>query len=150
VSATGDLLHLEDLAVGEVGTFGSYTVSEAEIIEFATRYNPLPYHTDSDVTGPFDGLVATGWQTGSIMMRLAADAWVGRVASLGGTGIDARFMRPVRPGDELSVHLEILEVELSQRSVERGTVRWLATLLNQDGDPVMTCKVTMRVSRRGS
>jgi acyl dehydratase len=142
------VLHFEDLKPGKVGTFGAYTVTEEEIVAYAERYNPLPYHLDDDDSGPFGGLTATGWQTGSIMMRMATDGWISGMASLGGTGIEARFRRPVRPGDTLSVEIEVLDTDPSLRSPDRGTVRWLGTVVNQDGECVLTCVVTMRVARR--
>jgi acyl dehydratase len=145
------VIYFEDLEPGGVGTFGAYRVSEQEILDFAERYNPLPYHTDPNAESPFGGgLTATGWQTGSIMMRMATDNWIGGMASLGGTGIEARFRRPVRPGDVLRVEIEVLETDRSLRSPDRGTVRWLGTVLNQSDECVLTCIVTMRVACRNA
>lgn len=143
------MIYFEDLELGEVGTFGSYVATEAEIVEFSERYNPLPYHlAGADAAGPFGGVIATGWQTGAIMMRLAADHWTGGMATLGGTGIDARFHRPVRPGDELKLKIDVTDVSPSRHDRGRGTVRWQGTLFNQDDDLVMTSNIVMRVSRR--
>lgn len=148
-SAATPLLYLEDLEPGEVGTFGSYRTTEAEIVEFSERYNPLPYHlAEADESGPFGGMIATGWQTGAIMMRLAADHWTGKMETLGGTGVDARFHAPVRAGDELRLKIDVTDVTPSERDPTRGTVRWQGTLFNQDDARVMTCDIVMRVSRR--
>lgn len=149
MSAGEPTLYLEDLEPGEVGTFGSYVASETEIVEFSERYNPLPYHlAGAAESGPFGGLIATGWQTGAIMMRLAADHWTGKMETLGGTGVDARFHHPVRPGDELRLKIDVTEVTPSPRNPTRGTVRWRGTLFNQSDALVMTCDIVMRVSRR--
>jgi acyl dehydratase len=144
------VIYLEDLELGSVGTFGDYRVTEEEIVEFGRRYNPLPYHVDADHAGPFGGLVATGWQSGAIMMRLATDNWIAMLATLEGTGIDARFRTPVRPGDRLRVQIDVLSIEASERSRDRGTVRWRGTLLNQNDESALVCDVTMRVSRHPS
>lgn len=143
------MIYLEDLEVGPIGTFGTYEVSEEEIIEFGERYNPLGYHTQPDEQSPFGGIVATGWQTGAIMMRLATENWLVDVASMGGIGMVVRFWRPVRPGDRLGVRLEILSLEPSERRLDRGTVRWHATVVNQDEASVLDCEVSMRVARAG-
>jgi acyl dehydratase len=143
------LIYLEDLEVGPIGAFGTYEVSEEEIIEFGERYNPLGYHTQPDEQSPFGGIVATGWQTGAIMMRLATENWLVDVASMGGIGMVVRFWRPVRPGDRLGVRLEVLSLEPSERRLDRGTVRWHATVVNQDEASVLDCEVSMRVARAG-
>lgn len=144
------MIYLEDLEVGAVGTFGEYDVTGEEIAEFGRRYNPLPYHVDPDHDGPFGGIVATGWQSGAIMMRLATDNWIAHMATLGGTGVHGRFRAPVRPGDRLRVQIDVLSIEASARSHDRGTVRWRGTLLNQNDEPALVCDVTMRVSRHPS
>jgi acyl dehydratase len=149
VSAAEPTLYLEDLEPGEVGTFGSYVASEAEILEFSERYNPLPYHLAGDEgSGPFGGMIATGWQTGAIMMRIATDHWTSKMETLGGTGIEARFHHPLRAGDEVRLRIEVTDVSPSERDPGRGTVRWQGRLYNQDDKLVMTTNFIMRVARR--
>ncbi|MGA2992734.1 MAG: MaoC family dehydratase, partial [Candidatus Korobacteraceae bacterium] len=119
-------------------------VSEDEIIQFARQFDPQYFHTDPAraVTGPFGGLIASGWHTASMMMRLYADHYLSTVASLGSPGIDElRWLRPVRPGDRLSVRATITEAKRSRSKPDRGMVRAFIEVLNQDREVVMSVKV---------
>ena len=96
--------YFEDYLPGAVYEYGYLTVTEAEILEFARRFDPQPIHIDPEfaAAGPFGGLIASGWHTASMMMRLFADHYLSRVASLASPGIDElRWPAPVRPGDQL-------------------------------------------------
>lgn len=103
------MLYAEDLAIGQRFPFRNYLLEEAEIIEFAKRYDPLFIHMDpaAAAKGPFKGLIASGLQTLAIYQRLIVEAMWERVAGVAGAGIESRFMRPVRPGMTLTGHAEI-------------------------------------------
>jgi len=103
------MLYAEDLTVGQRFPFRSYLLEEAEIIEFARRYDPLFIHMDPEAAakGPFGGLIASGLQTLAIYQRLIVEAMWEQVAGVAGAGIESRFLRPVRPGMTLTGHAEI-------------------------------------------
>jgi len=133
--------YLEDYQEGTSYEFGSVTVSEEEVIEFARRYDPQPFHVDPEAAAgsPFGGLIASGWHTGAMMMRLLADHFLSPVSSLGSPGIDElRWPAPVRPGDTLRLHVTILENRRSRSKPDRGIVRTRVELINQRDEPVLT------------
>ena len=146
--------YFEDYRPGFVGEYGSITVSQEEVIEFARRFDPQEFHTDpiGAARGPFGGLIASGWHTSSLMMRLYADHFVSKVAGLGSPGIDElRWTRPVRPGDTLSIRVTILEARRSSSKPDRGLVRVQIEVLNQDKAVVMSLKaMTLFLCRKGS
>jgi acyl dehydratase len=136
-------LYLEDHLPGSVYEFGSIVVEEKDIVEYATRYDPQVFHVDPEAARrtSFGGLVASGWHTAALAMRLLVDHWLSRMANLGSPGIDElRWLKPVRPGDVLSVRLTIMEVRRSQSKPDRGIVRGLIEVLNHSGEVVMTWK----------
>lgn len=133
----------EDYRPGLVLEFGSLRVDEAELTEFARRYDPQPFHIDAEAAakGAFGGLIASGWHTGSLMMRLLVEHYLSSIASLGSPGIDElRWLAPVRPGDTLSVRVTIVEARRSQTKPDRGLVRSLIEVLNQRHEVVMSMK----------
>jgi acyl dehydratase len=133
--------YFEDYQVGMKDSYGPVTVTEAEILDFARTFDPQPFHTDPAAAkdGPFGGLIASGWHTASLMMRLLADNYLSPASSLGSPGIDQlRWPNPVRPDDRLTMHIEVLEARASQSRPDRGIVRTLTTLTNQDDQPVLT------------
>jgi acyl dehydratase len=135
--------YFEDYVPGLVVDCGSFSVSEAEIVAFATQYDPQPFHIDpvGAKNGPFGGLIASGWQTTSLMMRLLVEHFVSPETSLGAAGVDeVRWPRPVRPGDTLHVRATVLEARRSSSKPDRGIVRSLAEVTNQDGE--LSMKVT--------
>ncbi len=135
--------YFEDYLPGAVHEFGSITIGEAEIIEFARRYDPQPFHVDPQAAekSVFCGLIASGWHTASLAMRLLVDHYVSRVASLGSPGLDElRWREPVRPGDTLSLRVTVLESRLSRSKPDRGTIRSLVEVMNQNHRVVMTWK----------
>jgi acyl dehydratase len=146
--------YFEDYRPGFVGEYGSITVSQEEIVEFARRFDPQTFHTDPirAARGPFGGLIASGWHTSALMMRLYADHFVSKVAGLGSPGIDElRWRRPVRPGDTLSIRVTILEARRSSSKPDRGLVRVQIEVLNQDKEVVMSLKaMTLFLCRKGS
>ena len=126
------------------------TVTEAEILEFARRFDPQPIHIDPEfaAAGPFGGLIASGWHTASMMMRLFADHYLSRVASLASPGIDElRWPAPVRPGDQLRLRTTIMEARLSRSKPDRGLVRTQGELLNS-GDRTVLSLVAMNLLGR--
>ena len=133
--------YFEDYVPGSVYEFGSILMEEKEMIDFATRYDPQAFHTDPDAArkSVFGGLIASGWHTGAVSMRLIVDHYLSRVASLGSLGIDEmRWLKPVRPRDELSIRVTVLQVRLSQSKPDRGIVRSLVEVMNQNREVVMS------------
>jgi acyl dehydratase len=133
----------EDFVPGAVYEFGDAKVSEAEIIDFARRFDPQPMHVDPQAAahGPFAGLIASGWHTAGLMMRLFVDNFLPGNASLASPGIDElRWARPVRPGDVLRLRVTVLEATRSRSRPDRGMVRTLVEVLNQDDEIVMSLK----------
>ena len=125
----------EDYEAGAVYEYGHATVTEEEIVAFARRFDPQPIHADARLAaaGPFGGLIARGWHTGGIFMRLFADHYLSRVASLGSPGLDElRWPVPVRPGDRLWLRTTTVETRRSRSKPDRGVVRTRAELLNQE------------------
>ena len=143
--------YFEDYPPGAIFTGGSVTVSENDIIEFARKYDPQPMHIDPEaaVRGRFGGLIASGWHSGAVMMRLFADHILSPVSSVASPGLDElRWHLPVRPGDVLSLRVTVLEARPSQSRPEQGVVRSLIELLNQRGEVVMSLKPISLIRRR--
>ena len=133
--------YFEDYAPGSVYEYGYASVSEADIIAFAGRFDPQPIHIDAEFAGrgPFSGLIASGWHTAGIAMRLIVDHYLSHVASLASPGIDElRWPAPVRPGDSLRLRTEIADVRRSRSKPDRGLVRTRAELLNQHDQTVLS------------
>jgi acyl dehydratase len=138
-----DNRYFEDYVPGLVLEFGAISISEAEIINFATQFDPQYFHVDPTAAkaSPYGGLIASGWHTAAVMMRLVVDHYLPKAASLGSPGIDEiRWTRPVRPGDSLSIRISILEGKRSTSKPDRGVVRSLVEVLNQKQECVMTVK----------
>jgi acyl dehydratase len=143
LDTTGGDQCFEDFVPGSVRTFGTVLVKEEEIIEFARRYDPQVFHTDPVAARktPYGGLVASGWHTAAMAMRLIVEHHLSQVASAGSPGVDeVRWLKPVRPGDELSVRVTVLEARRSESKPDRGVVRSLVEVLNQDRAVVMSFK----------
>lgn len=143
--------YFEDYEPGSTQEFGSTKVTEAEILEFARKYDPQPFHVDpaAAAKSQFGGLIASGWHTSSMMMRLLADNYLSPVSSLGSPGIDElRWPKPVRPGDELRLRVHVLEARPSKSKPDRGLVRSRVELLNQDDDVVFSAVAVNFVLRR--
>jgi acyl dehydratase len=143
--------YFEDYIPGAVFEYGEIRVDEAEILEFARRFDPQDMHVDPEASkhGRFGGLIASGWHTGAMMMRLLADNFLPKAASLASPGIDElRWLHPVRPGDVLRIRVSVLEATPSRSKPDRGTVRTLVKVLNQDGKVVMSMKPMNIIARR--
>jgi acyl dehydratase len=134
-------LRFADLAVGQTHRSGTHTVTEAEIIAFARDYDPQPFHLDHAAAdaGPFAGLAASGWHTAAITMRLLVAGGLPLAGGIVGAAIDElRWLRPVRPGDVLSVESEILELIPSKSRPVGGRARVAARTLAADGTVVQS------------
>jgi len=143
--------YFEDYIEGVVHRFGSIAVEEDEIITFAKRYDPQDFHTDPQAAKqmPFGGLIASGWHTAGLMMRLYVDHYLTHVASLASPGIDElRWLKPVRPGDELSARVTVLKATPSKSKPDRGAVTSLVEVFNQADEAVMTLKIVNIIARR--
>ena len=135
--------YFEDYIAGSVYEFGAVTVEEKEIIEYATRYDPQIFHTDPEAARAtqFGSIVASGWHTAGMAMRLLVDNYLPRGTSLGSPGVDElRWYKPVRPGDVLSVRVTILGTRRSESKSDRGIVRSFVEILNQKHDVVTSWK----------
>jgi acyl dehydratase len=133
--------YFEDYLGGSVHEFGSIGVEQDEVIGFAKRFDPQVFHTDPESAKKtiFNGLIASGWHTAGLMMRLFADHFLSNVASLGSPGVDElRWHKPVRPGDELSVRVTVLETRRSRTKPDRGIVNSFIEVMNQNRDVVMS------------
>ena len=145
--------YFEDYAPGAVFEYGAIPVTETEIVEFAGRFDPQYIHIDREraVQGPFGGLIASGWHTAAMMMRLIVDNSLPQRASLGSPGIDElRWLKPVRPGDVLSIRLSVLEVTRSRSKPDRGVVRTLCEVLNQDREVVLSLRAMNIIACRNA
>jgi acyl dehydratase len=134
-------LYLEDFAPGQVRESPTRTLTKDEIIAFARDYDPQPFHTDEQAAkaSVFGGLIASGWQTVGIMMRLLWDTFLKDTSSLGSPGSDEiRWLKPVRPGDTLRARFTIVDVTPSRSKRDRGIVRTFTEVLNQHDEIVMT------------
>lgn len=135
--------YFEDYHPDSVHQFGPILVDEHEIITFATRYDPQVFHTDPEAAQDtvFGGLIASGWHTAALMMRLLVDHYLSHVASLGSPGVDElRWLKPVRPGDTLWVRVRVVETRRSRSNPERGIVRSFVEVTNQNQEVVMSVK----------
>ncbi len=130
----------EDFYPGKVLEAGGISLSEEEIIEFARKYDPQPFHIDKEKAqhSYFGGLIASGWQTAGVCMRLICDLYLLEAASLGSPGVDElRWVKPVRPGDTLHLKSTVLETRASTSRPDMGTVRSRSEVYNQHGELVM-------------
>src|ERR687896_2668164 len=126
--------YFEDFEPGHVFELGSRTVTAEEIVAFARQWDPQPFHTDEEAAAAsvFGGLIASGWHTGAMWMRLYVDSLLDGAASMGSPGIEElRWLAPVRPGDTLRGRLTVLETTPSETRPGRGTVRIRGEMVNQ-------------------
>ncbi len=131
----------EDFAPGQVFELGTHTMTAEEIVAFARQFDPQPFHVDPDAAArsPFGGLIASGWHTAAVFMRLYVDAVLVDSASMGSPGVEQlRWLHPVRPGDRLSGRFVVADVRPSGHRPDRGTVMFRGEVVNQDGDTVLT------------
>jgi acyl dehydratase len=144
-------IYLEEFTQGRVFELGSVEVTEEAIIEFAARYDPQPFHVDpaEAAVGPFGGLIASGWHTCALFMRLLVDGLILDTVGFGSPGMDeVRWLEPVRPGDTLSGSFTVVEARPSASKPDRGIVRSLSEMRNQRGAVVMTMRGAGMYGRR--
>jgi acyl dehydratase len=133
--------YYEDLAATPSDNIGSRSITSEEIVRFAREYDPQPFHVDPEAAkrSPYGGLIASGWMTCAVVMRMMCDAYLLESASLGSPGIDhVKWLKPVRPGDTITVVRKTLEARKSASKPDRGIIRSLWEVTNQDGEVVMT------------
>jgi acyl dehydratase len=143
----------EDYAAGESFEFGDYLITASEIVEFARRYDPQPFHVDAAAAAEshFGGLIASGWMTGSVLMRLVVDHFVAPGSSMGSPGLEQiRWRVPVRPGDRLSARVTVLESRASKSKPDRGSLLLRQEAMNQAGEVVMSLEGWALIRRRST
>ena len=131
-------LYLEDLQVGQRFVSGTHYMDEAKIKEFATEFDPQPFHLDEAAAkaSVFGGLAASGWHTAAVAMRLLVDGGLPFANGIIGLGGDLAWPKPTRPGDTLHVESEILEIVPSRSKPNQAIVKVRSTTLNQNGETV--------------
>jgi len=146
-------LYFDDFETGQQFHSKGATLSETQILDFALLYDPQPFHLDVEAAaeGPFNGLIASGFQTLSLAFRLFYQANVINACSMGSPGFDKlRWLRPVRPGDTLRVAATVQEIRPSRSKPDRGTLLMDYTVTNQNGQPVMTFTAIHILARKAS
>ena len=133
----------EDYPKGQVLEFGPVLVDQEEIVEFAEKFDPQYFHTDPKRAEDsiYGGLIASGWHTASMVMRLLVENYLPVQASLGSPGVDElRWLKPVYPGDQLNVRTNVMESKRSRSKTDRGIITTLIEVINQDREMVMSLK----------
>jgi acyl dehydratase len=134
------LSYFEDYVLGATYECGSVSVDQASILAFAKEFDPQPFHVDpvAAAAGPYRGLIASGWHTAAVVMRLLVENYLSAESSLGSPGMDEiRWLYPVRPGDTLRVRATVTEARRSLSKPDRGILTTLIEAVNQDGETVM-------------
>ena len=145
------MLYFEDFPPGDVRESLPWAVTREQIVAFAQQFDPQPFHTDDEAArrSIYGGLLASGWHTTAIVMRLLWETFLKDAASLGSPGVDeVRWLKPVRPGDTLRARFTVTEVRASGRRPDRGVVRSLSEVFNQHGELVMTMRGLGMYARR--
>ncbi len=136
------IAYFEDLEVGQKSSFGHYEVTREEVLDFAQKYDPQPFHLSDEAAAKthFGRLAASGWHTAAMQMNMLVKEWSQHsVASLGSPGLDElKWMKPVYPGDTLRVESELLEKRRSSSRPEMGLTKTQSTVFNQHNEPVMS------------
>jgi acyl dehydratase len=145
-----DALYFEDFPLGEVAEYGGVDVSVDEIIAFAREFDPQPFHTDEVAAhAAMGGLIASGWHTSALLLRMNCDAFLVRTTVLEETGVDeVRWQRPVRPGDRLHVRRHTLAKRPREAGANAGEIEFLYEVVNQDGEAAMIQRSVLLVERR--
>ncbi|MGF1628521.1 MAG: MaoC family dehydratase [Kiloniellaceae bacterium] len=145
-------LYFDDFEPGQIFSSKGVTLSESQILDFALLYDPQPFHLDKEAAaeGPFNGLIASGFQTLALAFRIFYQANVINACSMGSPGLDElRWVRPVRPGDTLKVRATVREKRPSKSKPDRGTLLMDYEVKNQRGEAVMTFTAIHILARRG-
>src|SRR2546429_1262777 len=151
-SPTVESIYLEDLAVGQRFTSGTHLMEETRIKAFAAEFDPQPFHLDQSAADAsvFKGLVASGWNTAAVAMRLLVTGGLPIANGIIGFGGEISWPRPTRPGDLLRVESEIVDIVPSRSKPQQGTVAVRITALNQSSEPVYVFTAKVLVLRRPS
>ena len=148
------MIYFEDLKPGTTASFGHYAVTREEVIEFASKYDPQPFHLSDEAAAAthFGRLSASGWHTCAMVMRMLVDNMaVNQQAGLGSPGLDElRWLKPVYPGDTLRVETELLDKTPSRSRPEMGSFRSAARVFNQHSELVATMKSIGLIRTRGN
>jgi acyl dehydratase len=145
------MLYLEDFTVGQIHTTARRRVEADAIKAFASEFDPQPFHLDETAASAslFGGLAASGWHTAALTMRLLVDSPMKPAGGIvGAWAEELKWPRPVRPGDELTVEIEVLDVRRSRSRPGQGFVKCRSTTLNQDGQPVQVLTMNLLVQAR--
>jgi len=141
----------EDFTPGRVFETATRTLSEEDIVRFAREYDPQIFHTDPEAARetPFGGLIASGWQTAAVGMRLMCDSYLLEASCVGSPGLEElRWLKPVRPGDTLHMRSSVIDSTPSSKQPNRGTVMFLWEILNQNGEVVLSMRGRQLFLRR--
>jgi acyl dehydratase len=146
-----DLLYFEDFPPGAVKVYGDRLVTAEEIVAFARQYDPQPFHVDAEAakTSQVGELIASGWHTGVMLMRMNCDEFLLRTAAEGAPGCDeVSWVRPVRPGDRIKVRRTLVSARVSKSRPRLGIVEMLCEVLNQNDEVVLVQRHTNFIRRR--
>lgn len=139
-----------DFAAGEVVEYGDIIVSSSDILSFAREFDPQPFHVDeASARAMTGGLIASGWHTCALLLRMNCDAFLSRAETVNETGVEeVKWTRPVRPGDRLHVRRRTLSVRPCEGQPDAGEVEFLFEVVNQEGAVAMTQRSALRLQRR--
>ena len=146
-------LTFEDFPPGHFGTFGPRHVTREEILAFAAEFDPQPMHLDEEAASKsmLRGLSGSGWHLGSLMMRMLFDGFIGRTASLGSPGVDElRWLSPLRPGDDLTLDVEVKDARVSRSRPDLGIVTFRTQVRNAAGQVLLEATSPIMVKRRNA
>lgn len=144
-------IYLDDLETGVTHELGTTTLSEQEIVAFAELYDPQPFHIDIEAasTSIYGGVIASGWQTVCVFMRLFVDGFLSHAAAMGSPGLDElRWLQPVRPGDRLQASVQVIDARPSRSKPDRGIAKLRCVMTNQAGTDVLTFVANVLFQRR--
>jgi acyl dehydratase len=144
--------YFEDFKAGDVISMGERTLEKDEMTDFARQFDPQPFHVDEAAAkqSVFGGIIASGWHTCALVMRMMCDSHLNECASLGSPGLDnIRWLKPVRPGDTLSASRIIMETRVSRSKPGTGIIKSRWEVINQRGEMVMTMEGYGMFGRRG-
>jgi len=151
LTTVSDRLAFEDFPVGEVVEYGGVEVSAREIVDFAREFDPQPFHVDDEAAkSATGGLIASGWHTSALLLRMNCDAFLARAMVLEEPGVEeTRWARPVRPGNRLRVRRHTLDARPSDHGAHAGAVEFLYEVVNQEKVVAMTQRSRLLLLRRG-
>jgi acyl dehydratase len=152
ISGRDKSFYLEDISVGQRFSTGSLELDEAQINAFASQFDPQPFHLDAEIAKAtlFGGLVASGWHTAAITMRLLVTSGIPLAWGMIGTECSVKWPNPARPGDILTVYGEVTQVKPSRSRPDRGTINIIAETRNQRDDVLQILTATLLVPRRSA